>query len=98
MFYECKKLISLPEISKWNTSNIMEINGLFCECFSLISISDISSWNTSNTNNISKMFSNCINLESLPDISKWNTENIFQNGKQTMLSIWNICFQNAIHC
>ena len=29
MFYKCSSLKSLPDISKWNTDNITNINGLF---------------------------------------------------------------------
>ena len=29
MFSVCKSLISLPDISKWNTSNIINMNGIF---------------------------------------------------------------------
>ena len=50
MFWECKLLISLPDISKWNTSNAYHMNYIFKECNSLISLPDISKWNTYNKN------------------------------------------------
>ena len=40
MFAECKSLSSLPEISKWNTSNVTYMNGMF-SCESLSSLPDI---------------------------------------------------------
>ena len=41
-FYECESLISLPDISKWNTSNAEFSNNMFGNCVSLISLPDIS--------------------------------------------------------
>jgi surface protein len=32
IFYECKSISSLPEISKWNTQNVTDMNGMFDEC------------------------------------------------------------------
>ena len=60
MFYECKSLISLPNISKWNTINVNEMQYMFYRCYSLISLPNISKWNTSN-NNIENMFKDCLN-------------------------------------
>ena len=48
MFNGCSSLISLPNISKWNTNNITDMNSIFCNCLSLNSLPDISKWNTSN--------------------------------------------------
>ena len=41
-FFECKSLISLPDISIWNTSNITDFSYLFSGCNSLLSLPDIS--------------------------------------------------------
>ena len=46
MFCGCHSLISLPDISKWNTNNIEKINLIFYNCCKLISMPDISGWNT----------------------------------------------------
>ena len=59
MFYKCNSLISLPDISKWNTSNVNNMSWMFTECKSLISLPDISNWNTSNVNDMSRMFYEC---------------------------------------
>ena len=48
MFGECKSLISLPDISKWNTKNVEGMGVMFCFCKSLQSLPDISKWNTKN--------------------------------------------------
>ena len=57
MFSECKTLISLPDISNWNTENVTDMSNMFNECSSLITLSDISKWNTENVTNMSSMFS-----------------------------------------
>ena len=69
-------LFSLPDISKWNTQNIINISGIFYFCSSIKSLPDISKWNTQNVTNMSDMFYECSSLISLPDISKWNTQNV----------------------
>ena len=80
MFSECRSLISLPDISKWNTNNVINMFCMFggkrSGCSSLISLPDISKWNTNNVTNMDGMFYNCSSLISLPDISKWNTNNV----------------------
>ena len=73
---DCKSLISLPDISKLNTSNVIDMSYMFDNCESLILLPDISSWNTSNVSDINHMFSGCKSLLSLPDISKWDTANV----------------------
>ena len=76
MFYECSSLISLPDISNWNTMNVTKMNHLFYGCNSLKSLPDISNWNTNKVTNMKSMFSNCSALISLPDISNWNTNKV----------------------
>ena len=49
MFFLCKSLKSLPDISKWNTSNMINISYLFCECISLDKLPNISKWTTTNS-------------------------------------------------
>ena len=76
MFDGCNSLISLPDISKWNTSSVENMEGIFNGCKSLKSLPDISEWNTFNVNNMSSIFSDCNSLISLPDISKWITSKV----------------------
>ena len=59
MFHDCSYLESLPDISKWNTSNVNDMSAIFYNCYKLSSLPDISKWNTSNVNNMSEMFCNC---------------------------------------
>ena len=76
MFYGCKTLISLSNITNWDTSNINNFGKMFFNCNSLISLPDISNWNTSNVTNMSGIFYRCNSLTSLPDISKWDISNV----------------------
>jgi len=70
MFNGCSSLISLPDISKWNTKNVTNMSDMFNGCSSLISLPDISKWDTKNVTDMSDMFNKCSSLISLPDISK----------------------------
>ena len=56
LFFECKSLITLPDISKWNTFNVENMRYTFFKCNSLISLPDISKWNTLFVENIECMF------------------------------------------
>ena len=76
MFNGCSSLLSLPDISKWNTNNVTNMSGMFKECSSLLSLPDTSKWITNNTIDMSDMFNGCSSLSSLPDISKWNTNKV----------------------
>ena len=68
MFSECNSLISLPDISKWDTSKAYFMDSMFNECNSLISLPDISKWNVSIVPDKERMFSKCISLIIIPDI------------------------------
>ena len=74
-------LRSLPDISKWNTSNVKNIEGIFNGCSSLTSLPDISKWNTCNVESMNNMFCDCKSLKSVPDLSKWNTQNITSTSR-----------------
>ncbi len=60
MLYECNSLISLPDISKWNTSNVKDMSKMFSGFNSLISLPNISKWNTSNLKK-EYIFYECLN-------------------------------------
>ena len=60
MLYECNSLISLPDISKWNTSNVNGMSKMFSGFNSLISLPNISKWNTSNLKK-EYIFYECLN-------------------------------------
>ena len=75
MFYDCSSLISLPDLSKWDTKNITNMSYMFYGCSSLNYFPGISEWDTENVTNMSCMFRYC-HLILLPDISKWDTKNV----------------------
>ena len=57
MFSNCLSLSSLPEISKWDTSKVVDMSGMFYNCISLTNLTGISNWNIDNVQNISLCFS-----------------------------------------
>ena len=59
MFYYCSSLKSLPDISKWDTKNVIDISYMFYECKSLKSLPDISKWDIKNVTYMNSMFYNC---------------------------------------
>ena len=75
IFAGCSSLKYLPDISKWNTTNVFYMSDLFNGCSSLISLPDISGWNVDNVLYMNNLFYECSSLISLPDISKWNLFN-----------------------
>ena len=42
LFSGCKKLLEIPDISKWDTSEVSDMSEMFCSCFELTSLPDIS--------------------------------------------------------
>ena len=59
----CKSGISkLPDISKWNTKNVINFKAIFCGCDSLSILPDISKWNTENVKTLQYIFYNCMFL------------------------------------
>ena len=62
LFSGCSSLISLPDISKWNTNKVTHMTEMFCGCSSLISLPDISKLNTNKVKFMNNMFNECHNL------------------------------------
>ena len=76
MFRDCYNVVSLPDFSEWDTSNVNNLHSLFNGCALLPFLPDISKWNTSNVTDIGYLFWGCQSLNSLPDISKWDTSKV----------------------
>ena len=53
IFKGCSSLLSLPDISKWNTDNATDMSFMFSGCSSLLSLPDLSKWNLINVKKIS---------------------------------------------
>ena len=68
MFADCKQLISIKSISKFETKNVTNMSFMFKGFSSQLFFGDISCWDNSNVKNISSMFQDCSLLSSLPDI------------------------------
>ena len=67
MFANCESLISLPDLSLWNTSQVKFLNEMFFECKSLISFPEINLWNMSNVIEGERLFNGC-NKSIIPNI------------------------------
>ena len=62
IFSNCTSLISVPDLSKWNTNNIKDMFYLFSDCFTLPFLPDISKWkNYEDKHKIEKPDYNMIN-------------------------------------
>ena len=72
-FTECSNLTTVTGIENLNTSNVVNMGGMFAYCTSLTSL-DLRSLNTSNVVLMDAMFRGCSNLTTL-DVSSFNTEN-----------------------
>ena len=67
-FINFKSLEELPYISRWKTTNVNNMIGIFSNCIFLKELPDISKWNISKVNNMSYIFGNCKSLKELPNI------------------------------
>ena len=107
MFHRCSSLLSLPDISKWNTSNVTNFRCMFSNCSLLSSLPDISEWDTSNVIKMDHLFYQCSKLKNIPDISKWDTSKVSDmsymfyqcSSLESLpdLSKWNIFNVNEIY-
>ena len=73
MFAYCQSLTSL-NLSNFNTSNVINMYGMFGECELLTNIY-LNSWNTLNVTTMYGMFSECKSLTSL-DLSSFDTSKV----------------------
>ena len=56
MFYNCRGLLLLSDISKWDTRNVIDMSKMFYNCILLSSDPEISKWNLDNVRNIDDIF------------------------------------------
>lgn len=73
MFSGCS-LLSNPDVSDWNTSNVTDMSYMFDGCSNIYAL-ELASWDVSKVTNMSGMFSGCAELDT-PDVSQWNTANV----------------------
>ena len=53
MYSYCTSLIFIPDISKWNTDNVIDISFMFSHCSLLDNLPDISKWKAYNVMDMS---------------------------------------------
>jgi len=71
-------LTSINGLEFLDTSQVIDMNNMFCSSRSLINL-DLSSFDTRNVSNMENMFLNCQALTSL-NVKNWNTENVTNIG------------------
>ena len=64
-------MISLSNISEWNTDNVKDISNMFKDCCSLISLPYLYKWDISHIDYMLEMCIGCKSLTSFPNIQKW---------------------------
>ena len=72
MFYDCKKLKSVVDISKWDVSSVTNMEFMFCDCNNFNQ--DLSNWDVSSVTDMTYLFLNCKSFNK--DISKWNVYSV----------------------
>ena len=79
LFYRMTKLRSIEGLHYFDTSNVVDMSGMFSVARSLTCL-DLSSWDTSNVVDMSGLFFAALNLENL-DVSTWDTSSVINmNG------------------
>ena len=71
-------MLKLPDISKWNVSNVTNMSHMFFSCSKLSSLPNgIIYWDTSKVQNMDSMFCGCESLVNIPDIiTEWKISNV----------------------
>ena len=59
MFCNCRSLMALPDISKWNIKKVTNMQSIFEGCTSLFSLPNINRWDVSKKIDIRNMFNKC---------------------------------------
>ena len=75
IFRNVKSLISLPDISNLNTSNVTKMRFMFSGCSSLKYLPPFLNWDISHVTVMVGIFDGCSELTTLPDISNWDLRN-----------------------
>jgi surface protein len=73
--FHCLSTLPLPDISKFNTSNVTTMESMFVDHRATY-FPNISKWDTSNVTTMREMFYKCVILQSIPYISDWNVSKV----------------------
>ena len=84
MFYGCKSIASIPDISKWDTSKIVDMSFMFYNCLMLSSLPDIDNWSIENLKSYTYMFVGCSSLKNFPDFAKKIKESFNLSDKSNL--------------
>ena len=80
LFYGCSSLNILPNISKWNTKNIISMKELFYGCSSLAILPDLSNWNINKIKYINDIISEGFSQSSIiNDLHYSNNDSIISS-------------------
>ena len=70
MFYNCKQLKSVGDLSNWDVSKVQSMRGMFTWCVELKSPGNLSRWNVSNVEYMYGAFSGA----GITNIPSWYKE------------------------
>lgn len=71
VFLGLNYLVSITGLETWNTSNVIDMHGMFDACYTLENLEGISNWDVSNVTDMEDMFYECSELECV-DLSGWD--------------------------
>ena len=80
MFYDCKTLIDITELTYLDIRQCNNFEYMFYNCSSLSNIKPLENWNISNINNFGFMFCRCSSLSDITPLENWNTSNVNDFG------------------
>ena len=79
------KVRNLKVLSGWETSELVNINGIFSECENLERLDGLESWDMSKVEYISSMFDYCIKLKDISGILGWDLKGIKDRSSFVMI-------------
>ncbi|WEV72515.1 BspA family leucine-rich repeat surface protein [Bifidobacterium sp. ESL0790] len=78
MFYQCRSLDGLGDLSGWRTDNVTNMEGMFRYDIALKDVDGMAGWNTTKVTSMAGMFQRNRQRTDLGDVSGWNTANVTQ--------------------
>ena len=75
LFSDCIKIVSFPDLSKWNVTKTTDMSTMFNNCNSLKVPPLIGSWDVKNVITMKGMFRNCFLLPEI-NIAGWKVHNV----------------------
>ncbi len=69
-------LVSVGDLSGWNTSKATYMSGMFQNCVDIKSVGNLSNWDVSNVTDMRWLFNKCTSLTYVGDLSNWKTDQV----------------------